>query len=143
MPPAPDAPKPDDRPPAPLRVWPWRVLGISSVAIGIANAFIPLLPSTVFLLIGAWALGKGAPHWRERLMAHPRFGAPLRNWADGGRVSRRGKRLAAGGMAASVALSLWLVGPTTPVLLVAVGLAGLATWLWRRPEPRTVPPPDA
>lgn len=136
MPHPPDAPTPETRPPAALRVWPWRVLGVVCVGIGIANAFIPLLPSTVFLLIGAWAFGRGAPHWRERLMAHPRFGAPLRNWADGGRVSRRGKRLAAGGMAASVALSLWLIGPTTPVLGVAVGLAALATWLWRRPEPR-------
>ncbi len=122
--------------PSPLRVWPWRVLGLSSVTIGVINAFIPLLPSTVFLLIGAWAFSRGAPHWRERLMAHPRFGAPLRNWADGGRVSKRGKRLAAIGMAASVAISLWVYGPTVPVIAVAVGLAGLATWLWTRPEPR-------
>ena len=120
----------------PLRVWPWRVLGVSSVSIGVINAFIPLLPSTVFLLIGAWAFSRGAPHWRERLMAHPRFGAPLRNWADGGRVSKRGKRLAAAGMAASVAISLWFYGPTVPVLAVAAGLTGLAAWLWTRPEPR-------
>ena len=39
-------------------------------------------------------------------------------------------------MAASVAISLWLFGPTLPVVSVALGLAGLATWLWRRPEPR-------
>ena len=124
-------------PPAvPLRVWPWRVLGVSSVSIGVINAFIPLLPSTVFRLIGAWAFSRGAPHWRERLMAHPRFGAPLRNWADGGRVSKRGKRLAAAGMAASVAISLWFYGPTVPVLAVAAGLTGLAAWLWTRPEPR-------
>jgi hypothetical protein len=31
---------------------------------------------------------------------------------------------------------LWLFGPTVPVLGVAAGLAGLATWLWTRPEPR-------
>jgi hypothetical protein len=112
------------------------VLGLISVTVGIINAFIPLLPSTVFLLVGAWAFSRGAPHWRERLMAHPRVGAPLRNWEDGGRVSRRGKWLAAIGMAASVAISLWLFGPTVPVLAVAAGLAGLATWLWTRPEPR-------
>ena len=133
----PQTPPPD---PSPARIWAWRALGLACVGIGIVNAFIPLLPSTVFLLTGAWAFSRGAPHWRERLMAHPRYGAPLRNWADGGRVSRRGKRLAAAGMAASVAVSLWLVGPTLPVLLVAAGLTGLATWLWRRPEPREADP---
>lgn len=120
----------------PPGIWLWRALGLISVTVGIINAFIPLLPSTVFLLIGAWAFSRGAPHWRERLMAHPRVGAPLRNWEDGGRVSRRGKWLAAIGMAASVAISLWLFGPTVPVIAVALGLAGLATWLWTRPEPR-------
>ena len=120
----------------PPGIWLWRALGLISVTVGIINAFIPLLPSTVFLLVGAWAFSRGAPHWRERLIAHPRFGAPLRNWEDGGRVSRRGKWLAAIGMAASVAISLWLFGPTVPVLGVAAGLAGLATWLLTRPEPR-------
>ena len=62
-------------------------LGLSGAA-GL-NAFIPLLPTTVFLLIGAWALGKGAPEWRAKLVAHPRFGRALRDWDDGRRVSRR------------------------------------------------------
>ena len=65
------------------------------------NAFIPLMPTTVFLLVGAWALSKGSPEWRAKLIAHPRFGRALRDWEDGRRVSRRGKRLAALGVAVS------------------------------------------
>lgn len=115
----------------------WRVLGFMSVGIGIVNAFIPLMPTTVFLLVGAWALGKGSPEWRAKLVAHPRFGRALRDWEDGRRVSRRGKWLAASGMLLGwIILVLWR-GLTPWSVGVGVLLASIAAWLWRRPEPRS------
>jgi uncharacterized protein len=122
-----------------LHATAWRMFGAASVAIGIVNAFIPLLPTTVFLLIGAWAWGKGAPEWRARLLDHPRWGEPLRLWANGQQVSRRGKRMATLGIATSWVLSAVLIGPTTAVLAVGLGLAALDAWLWWRPEPERGP----
>jgi uncharacterized membrane protein YbaN (DUF454 family) len=101
------------------------------------NAFIPLMPTTVFLLVGAWALSKGSPEWRAKLIAHPRFGRALRDWEDGRRVSRRGKRLAALGMAVGWAIVVVWQGISPWTVGVGVLLAAIATWLWRRPEPRT------
>lgn len=115
----------------------WRILGFTSVGIGMINAFIPLMPTTVFLLIGAWALSKGSPEWRAKLIAHPRFGRALRDWEDGRRVSRRGKRLAALGMAVGWAIVVVWQGISPWTVGVGVLLAAIATWLWRRPEPRT------
>lgn len=114
----------------------WRILGVTSVGIGIINAFIPLLPTTVFLLIGAWALGKGAPEWRAKLVAHPRFGRALRDWDDGRRVSRRGKYLAAAGMLIGWLVLVLLRGFDPVSTGVGILLTGIATWLWTRPEPR-------
>ena len=114
----------------------WRILGFTSVGIGIINAFIPLMPTTVFLLVGAWALGKGSPAWRAKLLAHPKFGRALRDWDDGKRVSRRGKQLAAAGMLISWVILLVWRGFTPWSLGVGVLLAGIAIWLWTRPEPR-------
>lgn len=114
----------------------WRILGFTSVGIGIINAFIPLMPTTVFLLIGAWALGKGSPVWRAKLIAHPKFGRALRDWEDGKRVSRRGKRLAAVGMMLSWVILFFWRGLNPWTAGVGVLLASIAFWLWRRPEPR-------
>lgn len=114
----------------------WRILGFTSVGIGIINAFIPLMPTTVFLLIGAWALGKGSPVWRARLLAHPKFGRALRDWEDGRRVSARGKRLAAIGMTLGWLVLLIWRGINPVSIMVGLLLAALAFWLWRRPEPR-------
>ena len=105
------------------------------MALGILGALLPLLPSVVFFLLAAWAFGKGAPAWRQRLHDHPRYGPPLRQWADGGRVSRRGKRLATYAMAASFLLSLAMLGPRDSVAVAGIVLAAVGTWLWRRPEP--------
>ena len=120
--------------PASPRLLLWRVVGLAFVGLGILGAFLPLLPSVVFFLLAAWAFGKGAPAWRQRLHNHPRYGPPLRQWADGGRVSRRGKRLAVTAMALSFLLTLAILGPGAPVAITAVVMVAVGTWLWQRPE---------
>jgi uncharacterized membrane protein YbaN (DUF454 family) len=124
------------------RALAWRALGMVSAAIGVINAFLPLLPTTVFLLISLWAFGKGAPEWRQRLLAHPRWGGPLRHWEQGRRVSRRGKRMASLGIATGWLLCALSLGPSASVLTVGLGLAALALWLWMRPEPELAPAPS-
>lgn len=116
--------------------WFWKLLGLLSVGIGIVNLFLPLMPTTVFLLIGVWAWGKGAPEWQARLLAHPRLGPPLRDWQQGGQISRKGKWSASVGMALGWLLTFALVGPRWPVALVAAILLTVAAYLWSRPEPR-------
>ncbi|MCB1887380.1 MAG: YbaN family protein [Rhodocyclaceae bacterium] len=115
----------------------WRVFGAICVAIGIVNAFIPVLPTTIFLIVGAWAWGKGAPEWRARLLAHPRYGPALRLWLEQRMITRRGKRLCVLGLAASLLLSGWMLGfRPLPTGLLAGLLGGLAVWISTRPEPR-------
>jgi len=109
---------------------------VLSTSIGLINAFIPIMPTTIFLIIGAWAFGKGAPHWREKLLQHRRFGKSLRDWEDGGRVSRRGKVLAVIGISISWLISAYWIGLTWVTGTVGVLLAAIALWLATRPLPR-------
>jgi uncharacterized protein len=118
-----------------LRNAAWRILGTVSVTIGVINAFLPLLPTTEFLLIGVWAYGKGAPELRERLLAHPRFGPPLRNWQDGRRMTRRAKRAALSSMALSFGFTWAALGNGWPIAAIGAGLLSLAFYLASRPEP--------
>lgn len=134
-------------PPAhrPLSSWQartWRAVGAASVTIGVVNAFIPLLPTTIFLLIGVWSYGKGDPRIRERLLAHPRFGPALRDWVEHRQISTRGKVAACTAIALSMAITAWLVGSTPVTWIVDAGLAGLILYLATRPGPRSAPPSD-
>jgi uncharacterized protein len=112
----------------------WRTLALACLALGIVGAFLPVLPTTPFLLVAAWAGGKGWPRLETWLLAHRRWGLPIRRWRDHRAVPRGAKWAASASMLLSAVL-LWLShGPTALLLAVALVMAGVAVWLWRRPE---------
>lgn len=118
----------------PLR-WAWCALAYLSLGVGIVGIFVPGLPTTVFVLIAAWAATRGSQRLHDWLLGHPRFGPSIRNWREHGAVSRRGKRLATLTMAACALITLWCV-PLPWVKLVSIGcMAVVCAWLWMRPLP--------
>ena len=61
------------------------------VGLGIVGAVLPVMPSTVFLLIAAWAFAKGSPRLHGWLLDHPRLGSYIRDWELYGAIPLRGK----------------------------------------------------
>lgn len=49
-------------------------------AIGVIAAFLPLLPTTPFMLLALWAFSRSSERFHDWLYTHRLFGAPLRNW---------------------------------------------------------------
>lgn len=112
----------------------WRSLALACLALGIVGIFLPLLPTTPFLLVAAWAAGHGWPKVEAWLLAHARFGPPIRRWRDHRAVPRSAKWLASATMAASVVGLLASQAPSILKLVLPPLLLGVAWWLWRRPE---------
>lgn len=113
----------------------WRLLAAASVLLGAIGAFLPVLPTVPFLLLAAWAAGRGWPALEAKLLAHPTYGPHIVHWRENGAVPRRAKWLASVMMLFS-ATTLWF-SPVPPwlrgsVWLILVVVAG---WLWTRPEP--------
>lgn len=102
-----------------------RALGVVMVLLATAGAFLPLLPTTPFLLVALWAFTASAPEWAERLRRHPKFGPLLVAWEERQAIPTSAKIAAGTAMAASwllLALSYdnrWVVGGVG-VLLLAV-----------------------
>ena len=117
--------------------WPLRValvcLGAISLAIGIIGLFVPGLPTTVFVLFAAACAARGSPRFHGWLLAHRLFGPIIRDWQDGGRVSRPAKRAATVSMAVCALILLLVTSPGWALLGITV-MAIVLAWLWRRPE---------
>lgn len=112
----------------------WRLLALVALLAGFIGAFLPVIPTVPFVLLAAWAAGKGWPELERWLLAHPHFGRSIRDWRESGVVSRKAKLLATTMMAGS-AIGIWFV-PVSPWIQAGVCavLFAVATWLWTRPE---------
>ncbi len=117
-----------------LAQWAYKVLAFISLALGVLGIFLPVLPTTPFILLAAWAATRGSPRLLAWLESHPMFGQMLREWRRGGVVSRKAKWSATIVMASSAVIILVLVRKPF-VQVVAIGcMACVLAWLWRRPE---------
>lgn len=130
-----------DAPPRrpPRRAGRWLFLGIGYAALGLAAAgvVLPLLPTTPFLLVAAWAFAKGSPRLERRLYEHPRFGPFLRDWRDRRAIPRRAKAAAVTGLGGSWGLlAFGAEQPTVPVVAGLVMLA-VAAYILTRPLPES------
>jgi uncharacterized membrane protein YbaN (DUF454 family) len=57
-------------------------LGILSCALGVIGIFVPLLPTTPFLLLSAALFFRSSPRLYNRLLNHPQLGPYIRNFRE-------------------------------------------------------------
>jgi uncharacterized membrane protein YbaN (DUF454 family) len=122
--------------PVALMRWLWFCLGWVMVALGVIGALLPVMPTTIFLILAVGCFARSSPRFERKLLEHPRYGPSLRAWREQGAVSRKGKAFAAGGMAFGFAMFCWGARPSWPLLLgVGVFFAASAAYVLSRPTP--------
>ncbi len=119
----------------PLR-WLWLALAYGSLGLAVLGVVIPGLPTAEFVLLAAWAASRSSPRLAAWLENHRLFGSLLRNWRDGGVVSRRAKLLASLSMLVALLIMLLTVNHLPSVAFAALGMGCGAAWMWSRPEQR-------
>lgn len=96
--------------------------------IGIIGIFLPLLPTTPFLILTAICFNKGSEKFHSWLINHRVFGPPILDWQKNHVIKIKYKLLATGMLAASSALvfskeSIPLAGKLSYAILLIVLLA--------------------
>jgi len=97
--------------------------GWLALALGFVGVFLPLLPTTPFLLVAAACFVRSSPRLHARMLAHPRLGPFLLQWRRERSIPRQAKRRAYVLVVACFTLSIVLVEALA--LRIGLGLLGL------------------
>lgn len=113
-------------------------LGMVFLALAIIGAVLPVMPTTIFVILAAGCFGRASPRWEAYLLHHPRFGPPLVAWREQRALSVRGKVLAVTGIAAGLGVFWYTANPVWWLgALVSAFMVGTAIWLLSRPTATT------
>ena len=111
------------------------LLGCFFTFVGFVGIFVPLLPTTPFLLLAAFCFQTGSPKLHGWLIRHPRWGAGIQDWQKHGVIRKKAKVMATLLMTLSLSypiffktFSYWLKG-------IAIAVCALVLiFIWSRPS---------
>ena len=112
------------------------VAGFVLLALGIIGAFLPLMPTTIFVILAAGCFARSNRRIEDWLLNHKSFGPTIKAWRAEGAISRRGKTLATAGTGLGYVLFLIGARPDLPLALFVLAVFGACAWyVLSRPNP--------
>jgi uncharacterized membrane protein YbaN (DUF454 family) len=76
-----------------IRKYVWILSGTLCVGLAIVGIFLPVLPTTPFLLLAAFCYGRGSGRFYNWLVYRSRFGGYIRNYRSGHGITVRQKSM--------------------------------------------------
>ena len=105
----------------------WFVFAWIFFVIGIIGAFVPILPTTPFLLLSAFLFSKSSPRFHKWLLELPVAGEGIRDWQHNKVIRPRAKVLCS----LMILLSLVIIGMNQKIMLgVKAGVAFTLITVW-------------
>lgn len=113
----------------------WLAVGCLAVALAALGVVLPLLPTTPFLLVAAFAFMRSSRRLHAWLIEHRVFGPLIADWRRYGAIRRSTKVVGIGSMVGVFGLSLVLDAPLIVLAVQAPVLLASAVFVGSRPEP--------
>jgi uncharacterized membrane protein YbaN (DUF454 family) len=104
------------------------VIGIIAVVLAILGIFLPLLPTTPFLLLASACFIRGSARLHRWLLNNPLFGEYLRNIEEKKGIPLKSKVITLVLLWASLGFSIYTVSPLLKGMLVVIG-TGVSVWI--------------
>lgn len=105
------------------------LIGLIAIALGILGIFLPLLPTTPFLLLASACFMRSSPRLHQWMLNNPLFGEYLKNIQEKRGIPLKGKVITLIVLWTSMGYSIYIVRPLMlKGLLTALGLA-VTAWI--------------
>lgn len=112
-------------------------LGMVMLMLAGIGVVLPVMPTTIFVILAAACFGRASPRWEAYLLNHPQYGPMLVAWREQGAISTKGKGFALAGITVGLALFWYQADlPMWLSVLVSVFMVSCAIWILCRPAPR-------
>ena len=97
-------------------------------ALGVIGAFLPVMPTTVFMIMALWGFSKSSKRFHDWLYHHKLFGPPLQQWNDYGVIPPVAKFSAVGFMLFSLIYLIFFSESPPWLFYCAVGVIAFGCW---------------
>lgn len=111
----------------------YRVTGILFVALGVIGAFVPVMPTTIFLILALACFSRSDERLERWLLDHPRFGPTLRDWSEKGSIKLRTKWIASLLVVVALGASIFVVADNRVKIVLAATAVAICAYIWTRP----------
>jgi uncharacterized membrane protein YbaN (DUF454 family) len=109
--------------------------GWFNIGLAVIGMVLPVMPTTVFLLIALWAFSKSSLRFHRWLYEHPILGRTIRQWHEHRVIPVRAKFMAVGMMASSlVYVTLFVADGWALPLALAMTLSAVSAFIVSRPS---------
>lgn len=129
--------------PNPLRRGVYFSVGAVSVVFGVIGIFVPLWPTTCFLLLAGWCFARSSPRAERWLHENRLFGRYLRDYRERGIISQQVRRASLIILWVFIGASaLMFLGRLWVVALLLIVAAAVTLHLYSLPTEATAPARD-
>lgn len=112
----------------------WTALGLICVGLAAVGVALPLLPTVPFLLLAAFFFARSSSRLHNWLISHRTFGPLILDWQSSGAIRPGAKKAATLSIAAVFGLSVLMSVPAHVLIIQAVVLGAVLTFIWSRPN---------
>ncbi|MDL2291801.1 YbaN family protein [Bacteroides sp. OttesenSCG-928-F21] len=106
----------------------YAILGSISLGLGILGIFLPLLPTTPFLLLTAALYFKSSPRLYNWLLSHKHFGPYIRNFRENKSIPLKAKIVSITLLWSTILFCVFFVMPILWAKILLLAIAVAVTW---------------
>jgi uncharacterized membrane protein YbaN (DUF454 family) len=110
------------------------IVGVLALGAGIIGVFLPVLPTTPFILLSAWCFFRSSTRFYEWIISNERFGPTIQNYQEGRGITKPTKIRAIVMMWLAITVSVYFF--ITNIYLIALMYTvavGVTVYLYRLP----------
>ena len=112
----------------------YQVGGSISIGLAMTGLFLPVLPTTPFVLLAIFLFGKSQPEKIQEIMQHPKLGPFVQDYLDPQGIPKKSKIKALLVLWFSILISVTFFIPLIAIKMLILSIASLVSiWIWMKP----------